>query len=75
MFISAEYAKRIWTTHERRSAMARMVEENGNEYILPVKVDTTDLDGLAPTIGYLSLTDYSTEQVGEILIKKLKSVA
>ncbi len=55
MFISAEYGNRIWTTHERRSAQARALQEKGREYILPIRVDQTDLDGLPPTIGYLPL--------------------
>ncbi|MDO8672976.1 MAG: TIR domain-containing protein, partial [Dehalococcoidia bacterium] len=46
MFVSHEYAERMWTTHERRSAQARAVQEKGREYILPVRVDDTDLDGL-----------------------------
>lgn len=72
MFISAEYANRIWTTHERRSAQARALEEKGREYILPIRVDQTDLEGLPPTIGYLPLNQYSMEQVAELLVKKLK---
>ncbi len=72
MFVSAEYATRIWTTHERRSALARMVQEKGDEYILPIKVDDTDLDGLPPTIGYLSLANYSMDQIGTLLLKKLR---
>ena len=73
MFVSAEYARRIWTTHERRSALSRMVQENGKEYILPVRVDDTDLDGLPPTIGYISIANYSTEAIGKLLIAKLKT--
>jgi hypothetical protein len=73
MFVSGEYAERIWTNHERRSAQARALEERGREYILPVRIDNTDLDGLPPTIGYVSLTQYSVEQVADLLVKKLRS--
>jgi hypothetical protein len=72
MFVSAEYAERIWTTHERRSAQARALEEKGREYILPIRVDQMDLEGLPPTIGYLPLAQYSIDQIAELLIKKLK---
>jgi hypothetical protein len=57
MFISAEYASRIWTSHERRSAQARALEEKGREYILPIRFDDTDLEGLSPTVGYLTLVN------------------
>lgn len=71
MFISAEYAKRIWTSHERRSAQARALEEKGREYILPIRFDETDLDGLPPTVGYLPVDQYTIDQIAELLIKKL----
>jgi hypothetical protein len=73
VFVSREYANRLWTIHERRSALARLLEERGKEYILPIKVEDVDLDGLAPTIGYLALGDYPIEKIGEILLKKLNS--
>ena len=74
MFVSLEYAERMWTTHERRSAQARAVREKGREYILPVRVDDTDLDGLPPTVGYISLKEYTVAQIAELLVKKLRDV-
>jgi len=71
MFISKEYRDRIWTTHERRSATARALQERGNEYILPVKVEDVDIDGLAPTVGHVSLADYTAAQIADLLVKKL----
>ncbi len=72
IFISAEYCERMWPNHERQSAQARMLEERGKEYILPVKVDDSELPGMAPTIGYLSLRQYGIERIGELLVKKLQ---
>lgn len=73
MFISAQYAERIWTTHERRSAQARALKERGREYILPIRIDDTDLEGLPPTVGYLSLDNYTIKDIASILIKKLQT--
>ena len=42
--------------HERRSAMARALEERGNEYILPIKVDDAELPGLQPTVGHMPVS-------------------
>lgn len=72
MFVSREYAERMWTTHERRSAQARALQERGREYILPVRVDDTDLDGLPPSIGYVSLKEESIERIAQLLVKKLR---
>jgi len=73
MFISNQYAQRMWTTYERRSAQARAIEEKGNEYILPIRIDNTDLDGLPPTIGYLSIVKFTIDEIAQLLIKKLRS--
>src|SRR3990172_2182383 len=42
IFISAHYAAKVWTSHERRSAQARALVER-QEYVLPVRFDDTDL--------------------------------
>ena len=74
IFVSQEYLNRMWTNHERKSAQARAIQERGSEYILPVKVDDTELPGFQPTIGYLGLKEYGIERIVEILVAKLKSV-
>ncbi|MCA1579132.1 MAG: TIR domain-containing protein [Acidobacteria bacterium] len=70
IFVSKEYKERVWTNHERQSAQARALNEKGKEYILPIKVDDTELDGMPPTIGYVPLKK-GIETIGELLIKKL----
>ncbi len=70
IFISEEYKKRIWTDRERQSAQARAILEKNKEYILPIKVDETELDGLPPTIGYLPISR-GVDHIAEILITKL----
>lgn len=70
IFVSQEYLKGKWTVHEARSAQARALEEKGSEYILPIQVDGTELDGLLPTIGYVPLTT-GIERIGEMLVAKL----
>ena len=52
MFISRFYAEKMWTRHERRSALARALEQR-SAYVLPVRLDSTALEGLRPTLGYL----------------------
>jgi len=71
-FISQEYIDRMWTTWERRSATTRLLEERGKEYILPIRVENVEVPGIPSTIGYLSLSNYSIEQIAEILIKRLQ---
>jgi hypothetical protein len=69
IFISKSYADRLWTRHELKSAQARAFEEN-REYILPVRLDQTELPGVLPTIGYVS--DISPEDLANLIIKKVQ---
>jgi hypothetical protein len=70
VFVSADYAKKVWTNHERSSAQARAIEEN-DAYILPVRFDDTELPGLRPTIGYLDQSRYEAKELAELIAKKL----
>ena len=70
MFLSKYYEKKLWTTHERQLAQARAFKEN-REYILPVRLDDTEIPGIPPTVGYLDLRSITIEEVYEVLVKKL----
>src|SRR5256885_241551 len=41
VLVSKEYKDRAWTNHELRSAQARALEEKGDDYILPIRIDDT----------------------------------
>lgn len=70
MFISRHYADKVWTRHERKSALARALEERV-EYVLPARFDNTEIPGLRPTVGYLDLRKLTPEQLGERILQKL----
>jgi hypothetical protein len=75
IFVSHEYAARNWTNHERQHAVARALQERGDEYILPIKVDDAELAGVSPTLGYISLRERPIEGVAELLLRKLHSAS
>jgi TIR domain len=56
IFISENYKNKLWTNHERVSAQARAFQDN-EEYILPYRLDKTEILGIRPTVGYLSDMD------------------
>jgi len=70
IFISKSYADKIWTNHERKSALARALEEK-EEYILPARFDDTELPGIRPTLGYINLKNITPEKFGELILTKL----
>ena len=72
IFVSRDYLDRPWTNQERQSAVSRAVEEKGSEYILPIRVDEVDLPGIASTLGYLSVTDRTIEEIARLACEKLR---
>lgn len=70
MFISAAYVEKMWTRHERRTALARALKEHG-EYILPARFDNTPVDGIRATVGYISLQNLAPTGLGKEILKKL----
>ena len=71
IFLSAHYARNLWTKHELQSAQARAFVEENREYILPVRLDDTEIPGILLTAGYLDLRLMSIEQVYQALVRKL----
>ena len=72
MFISKAYADKLWTNHERKAAQARAFQ-GAQEYILPARFDDTDIPGVLPTVGYVSLKDRSPDDLVSLITKKLIS--
>jgi len=71
MFISQHYAAKRWTSHERKSAQARAFKEN-REYILPVRLDDTEIPGVPETVGYIDLRKTSIEHLAELTQEKVR---
>lgn len=70
LFASKQYAKKVWTNHERQSAQARAVREH-SEYLLPARFDNTVVPGLRSTVHYIDLRRTSPQKVAELLFSKL----
>lgn len=70
MFISRHYAEKVWPNHERRSALARAVEEKG-EYILPARFDDTEVPGVRKTLGYVDLRTKKPADLADMILRKL----
>jgi hypothetical protein len=70
LFASKEYAKKVWTSHERKSAQARAIAEK-KDYILPARFDATEIPGLRRSISYIDLNDVSPQQLALLISQKL----
>ena len=71
MVISNSYRDKQWTNHERKAAQARAFSQN-KEYILPLKLDDTEIPGLNETIGYVDYRTSDSDEVVLLLKNKLK---
>lgn len=74
MFVSAHYAAKPWTRLERRSVLARAMQETSS-YLLPVRLDSTQLPGVRATIGYLDGLVETPAGVAAVLRSKLGTPA
>lgn len=72
IFVSAHYVSKPWTRHERQSAQARAFTDT-EPYLLPVRLDDTDLPGLRPTLGYLDARQVTVQTLIETVAAKLAS--
>lgn len=72
MFLSKNYAEKPWPRLERQSAQARALQAH-TDYIIPIRLDDTDIPGILPTIGYLSARTHTAESIAIIVADKLRS--
>jgi hypothetical protein len=72
IFLSSHYARKLWTRHELKAAQARAFSER-SEYILPVRLDDTEIDGVLPTVGYLRMPPDSIADVAQAVLEKLRA--
>lgn len=70
IIISEKYAKKLWTKHELKQAQARAFKES-HEYILPLRLDDTEIPGINPTTGYIDLREQTIDDVAGIIIRKI----
>lgn len=74
VFISSHYASKQWTRHELRSAMARALQEK-REYVLPVKFDDTQLEGVLNTVAYIDARAKDPGELASLIAAKVRHVS
>ena len=71
LIISKNYNLKNWTRLEKRSALEREFESN-REYILPIRLDDSDISGIFKTKGYISAKEHTISEISDLIVKKLK---
>ena len=70
LIVSKNYPIKKWTKVELEAAQVRKLEQD-QDYILPIRLDNTEVNGLMSTIGYLSCPPETPETITNFLLSKL----
>jgi hypothetical protein len=70
IFVSQSYAEKLWTRHELKQAQVRAFREH-REYILPLRLDDTEIPGINHTVGYIDMRAHEVQTVRDLVIEKL----
>lgn len=71
ILISKNYIESRWTNLEWKSALERINEEPELDYILPIRIDNTELSGLLSTVKFIYYKDMPIEDLAELINKKV----
>jgi hypothetical protein len=71
MIVSKYYLAKQWPNHERQNAQARALQEN-REYILPIRLDSTQIPALPPTVSYVDAQQVSVKAIASMLCQKVQ---
>lgn len=76
MFVSKDYARKVWPTFERKAAIESAMHQAADErkdYILACRFDQTEIPGMAEDVVYQDLRISSPEQIAELVVSKLRT--
>lgn len=75
ILVSQSYREKRWTRHEWKAVQARAFEEPDRDYILPVRLDDSELPGLLPTLGFVDGRAIPPEHVATLIAEKVHDAA
>jgi len=70
IFVSEHYLKRPWTNGERKFVLARAMRQT-TKYLLPIRIDDSELPGLPDTTAFKDVRQQSIEEIFESLARIL----
>jgi hypothetical protein len=71
ILVSQYYAQKRYTMKVEYPAANARNTLASNEYLIPIRLDKTDLPGLLPTVGYLDLFDLGEEEAMRLVAMKI----
>ena len=71
MFISEHYPIKEWTNHERKSIQARVFESK-EDYLIPIRLDDTEVPGVLSTVGYIDGRRQTPSEIAALIQTKVQ---
>jgi tetratricopeptide (TPR) repeat protein len=71
VLVSRHYKRTRWSKLEWRSAQERAFSEPNKDYILPIRLDDTMLDGLFKTLGFIDARKESMRTIARLIFEKV----
>lgn len=73
LLVSEHYSKSNWAWFESRHALVRAFAQR-TPYVLPIRLDDSELKGLPKSIAYLDLRERCIEDVAQTIVHKIRAV-
>ncbi len=70
VFISQHYRRKRWPNIVERQSILDRATRAEDDYVIPVVLDDSWLDGLPTTIGFVDARRLSEEEVGQLIVDK-----
>ena len=71
VLVSRAYVEKPWTRHEWKNAQERIIASVDDEYVLPIRLDSTELPGLPKNIAYLVSSKDNIAEIAKYALQKL----
>lgn len=71
VFVSQHYSSGKWSNNVERPAILDRSVEKGDDYLIPVLLDDSWLNGLPKSIGYIDAREKTAEAVAKLLAEKI----
>ena len=73
IFASEAYVTKVWTGFEKAIITGAFIHRGNTEYVLPVKLEDVQIDGLPDNLGYMSPSDGDDAAIAKAIVSRVKS--
>lgn len=72
MFASEEYIRKNWAGFERQIIVESFIQRGNRDYVLPIKFDDVQIDGLPDSLGHMSPADGDDNHIADAIVNRVR---